>query len=175
MPELIRKQIDHQALIAARRERQRKLAEKLGRRSRDHFEPGDKVVIQDVVSLKWRVKGVIMEGRTSEDGTVRSYLVKKENGKETIRSARHIKFAAIRENTKVRFEENLGNEASDDDADSENEARVDTAGKESMDTGSESEARVDTAGSMETESPAQRTRARTGLAGRLAVGRREAC
>ena len=70
----------------------------------------------------------------------------------------------------MRFEENLGNEASDDDADSENVARVDTAGKESMDTGSESEARVDTARSMETESPAQRTRACTRLAGRLEVG-----
>ena len=125
-------------------------------------------MLQDVVSLKWRVKGVIIEGRISEDGTVRSYLVKKENGKVSIRSARHIKFAAIRENTKVRFEENLGNEVSDD---SENEARVDTAGNEGMDTGSESEARVDSAGSMETESPAQRTRART----RAAVGRREAC
>ena len=49
------------------------------------------MVLQDVVSLKWRVKGVIIEGRISEDGTVRSYLVKKENGKVTIRSARHIK------------------------------------------------------------------------------------
>ena len=115
-------------------------------------------MLQDVVTLKWRIKGEIMEGRTSEDGTVRSYLVKKENGRETIRSARHLKFAVIRENTKVRFEENLGDEVSDD---SENEARVDTAGNESMDTGSESEARADSAGSMETESPAQRTRART--------------
>ena len=67
-------------LIAARSERQIKLAEKLGRRSRDHFEPGDKVVLQDVVSLKWRVKGVIIKRRTSEDGTVRSYMIRKENG-----------------------------------------------------------------------------------------------
>ena len=65
------------------------------------------------------------------------------------------------DNTKVRFEENLGNEVSDD---SENEARVDTAGKESMDTGSESEASDDSVGSMETESPARRTRARTSAA-----------
>ena len=68
----------------------------------------------------------------------------------------------------MRFEENLGNEVSDD---SENEARVDTAGNEGMDTGSESEARVDSAGSMETVSPAQRTRART----RAAVEQGEAC
>ena len=124
-------------------------------------------MLRDVVSLKWRVKGVIMEGRTSEDGTVRSYLVKKDNGRETIRSARHIKFAAIREDTKVRFEENLVNEAmSDDDADSDNDvARVDTAVNDTA--GSES---------MDTEScPAQRTRARARFAGGLAVGRGEAC
>ena len=133
LPELIRKQIDHQALIAARRERQRKLAEKLGRRSKDHFEPGDKVVLQDVVSLKWRVKGIIIEGRISEDGTGRSYLVKKENGKTTIRSARHIRFAARRENLRVRFEESISNEVSDD---SGNEASLDSA-NDGMDTGNE--------------------------------------
>ena len=59
LPELIRKQIDHQALIAARRERQRKLAAKLGRRSKDNFKLGDNLVRQDVVSLKWRVQGWI--------------------------------------------------------------------------------------------------------------------
>ena len=75
-----------------------------------------------MVSMKWRVKGVIMEGRTSEVGTVRSYLIKKENGRETIRNARYIKFAAIRENTKVRFAKNLIDKAkTDDEADSENE------------------------------------------------------
>ena len=48
LPELIRKQINHQELIAGRNERQKKLAEKLGRRSKDHFEEGDKVVLQDM-------------------------------------------------------------------------------------------------------------------------------
>ena len=72
LPELIKKKIDHQAIIAARRERQLKLAQKLGRRSQDQFLPGDEVVLQDHVSLKWSLKGVIVEGRVSEDGTVRS-------------------------------------------------------------------------------------------------------
>ena len=89
-------------------------------------------------------------------------MVKKENGKVTIRSARHIKFAARRENLKVRFEESIGNEASDD---SGNEARLDSA-NEGMFTGSDSEASDDSVGSMETESPVRRTEART----RAAVG-----
>ena len=85
LPELIKKKIDHQAIIAARRERQLKLAQKLGRRSQDHFLPGDKVVLQDHVSLKWSLKGVIVEGRVSEESTVRSYVVKKENSREFVR------------------------------------------------------------------------------------------
>ena len=62
----------------------------------------------------------------------------------------------------MRFEESISNEASDD---SGNEARLDSA-NEGMDTGSDSEASDDSVGSMETESRALRTRART----RAAVG-----
>ena len=118
------------------------------------------MVLQDVVSLKWRVKGIIIEGRISEDGTVRSYLVKKENGKTTIRSARQIKFAERKENLRVRFEESISNEVSDD---SGNEASLDSANN-GMDTGNDSEASDESIGSMEAESPAHRTRARTSAA-----------
>ena len=68
-PELIRRQINHQELIAARNERQKKLAKKLGRRSKDHFEEGDRVVLQDMASKRWTIKGTIKEGRISEDGS----------------------------------------------------------------------------------------------------------
>ena len=44
LPELIKKKVDNHAIIAARRERQLKLAQKLGRRSKDHFSPGYNVV-----------------------------------------------------------------------------------------------------------------------------------
>ena len=70
-------------------------------------------MFQDHVPLKWSLKGVIIEGRESEDGTVRSYVVRKENGRETIRSSRHIKFTARRGETRIRFEENTDNEAMD--------------------------------------------------------------
>ena len=71
-------------MIAARNERHKKLAEKLGRRSKDHFEEGDKVVLQDMASKRWTVKGVIKECRTSEDGSVRLFIIVKDNRKETI-------------------------------------------------------------------------------------------
>ena len=68
----------------------------------DHFEEGDKVVLQDMASKRWTVKGVINKGRTSEDGSVRSFIIVKENGQETIRNARHIKFEARKGKNRVR-------------------------------------------------------------------------
>ena len=110
---------------------------------------------------------MIMEGRTSEDGTVRSYVVKKENGRETIRNARHIKFAAIKENTKVRFAENLIDETKpDDEADSEFETNTESAESDSMETDTGNEASNESE-CMVTESRPARASAR--LAGRLAV------
>ena len=42
-PELVKKQIHHQESIAARGEKQTKIADKLGRRSKDDFKEGDDV------------------------------------------------------------------------------------------------------------------------------------
>ena len=45
-PELVKKKINNQQLIAKRAEMQKKTAEKLGRRSKDDFKTGDKVLCQ---------------------------------------------------------------------------------------------------------------------------------
>ena len=96
---------------------------------------------------------------------MRSYVVKKENSRETIRSSRHIKFAAKRGETRIRFAENTDNEAmdtSDDNTENEYDTAVDeTAERESL--GPEN-------------GPAQRTRQRLARgAGGLAVGAGGAC
>ena len=52
IPELIKRQIDHQALIQARKNRQIKLSQKLGRRSTDEFRTGDKVLLQHHQTLR---------------------------------------------------------------------------------------------------------------------------
>ena len=129
------------------------------------------MVLQDMASMKWSVKGVIKEGRTSEDGSVRSYVIVKENGRETIRNARHIKFSAIKEKTKVRFAENLIDEAKSDDdaADSESEANTESADSDSMETDTQNEASNESE-CMVIGSPT--TRASVRLARRLAVGQR---
>ena len=58
---------------------------------------------------------MIKEGRTSEDGSVRSFIIVKENGREMIRNARHIKFEARKEKNRARFAENLTEEIETDD------------------------------------------------------------
>ena len=107
--------INHQQLIAARAEMQKKMAAKLGRRSKDDFKEGDQVVCQDMTTKKWTIKGKIVEGREAEDGSVRSFIIKTESGRTTIRNSRHIKFQAA---ARVSFSEDLVECASDSDDDS---------------------------------------------------------
>ena len=47
-----KRKINHAQLIAKRSEMQQKTAEKLGRRSKDHFKVGDKVLCQNMKTMK---------------------------------------------------------------------------------------------------------------------------
>ena len=99
--------------------------------------PGEKGEIG--VPGRWTVKGVIKEGRISEDGSVRSFIIVKENGCETIRNARHIKFEARKEKNRVRFAENLTEEIESDEEtrDSEYDYSSDSADCEDLVTNSQ--------------------------------------
>ena len=90
--ELFKKKINHAQLIAKRSEMQQKTAEKLGRCSKDHFKVGDKVLCQNMKTMKWTIRGEVMESREAEDGSVRSFIVKTERGRSTLRNSRHLKF-----------------------------------------------------------------------------------
>ena len=90
--ELFKRKINHAQLIAKRSEMQQKTAEKLGRRSKDHFKVGDKVLCQNMKTMKWTIRGEVVESREAEDGSVRSFIVKTESGRSTLRNARHLKF-----------------------------------------------------------------------------------
>ena len=50
--ELFKRKINHAQLIAKRSEMQQKTTEKLGRRSKDHFKVGDKVLCQNMKTMK---------------------------------------------------------------------------------------------------------------------------
>ena len=90
--ELFKKKIDHAKLIAKRSEMQQKTAEKLGRRSKDQFKVGDKVLCQNMKTMKWTIRGEVVESREAEDRSVRSFIVKTERGRSTLRNSRHLKF-----------------------------------------------------------------------------------
>ena len=55
------------------------ISSKKGRSSPPDFQPRDKVVIQDKVSKRWNIPGVITERHIAEDGTSRRFLVEKED------------------------------------------------------------------------------------------------
>ena len=71
---------------------QQKTAEKLGRHSKDQFTVGDKVLCQNKKTRKWTIRGEVVESREAEDGSVRSFIIKTQNGRSTLRNARHLKF-----------------------------------------------------------------------------------
>ena len=130
-------------------------------------------MLRDMASKRWTVKGVIKEGRTSEDGYVRSFIIVKENRRETVINARHIKFEARKEKNRVRFAENLTEEIETDDEtmDSEYEASTDSADGDDLVTNSQNEANEEP--ELVTESSPVRASAR--LAGRKPLVQGRAC
>ena len=50
------------------------------------------MVIQDHLSKRWNIPGVITEKRVAEDGTSKSFLVEKNDGKLVIRNVRFVKY-----------------------------------------------------------------------------------
>ena len=115
-PEFMRKQLDHAALIAKIYEVQMKVAEKLGRRSTDEFKLGDQVLAQNMKTLKWTIRGQVVDCRTADDGSTRSFVIKTDTGRTTPRNSRHLKFQAMKKN--VTF--------ADDDSNSDDGAVLNT-------------------------------------------------
>ena len=70
----------------------------MGRRSRDDFHLGDKVLAQNMKTRKWTIHGEVVESRQADDGSTRSFVIKTESGRCTLRNARHLKFQALKKN-----------------------------------------------------------------------------
>ena len=94
--EFIRRKLDHAKLIAKRSEVQKKVAEKLGRRSTDEFKLGDQVLAQNMKTLKWTIRGEVVDCRTADDGSTRSFVIRTETGRTTLRNRRHLKFQTLK-------------------------------------------------------------------------------
>ena len=70
----------------------------MGRRSKDDFHLGDKVLAQNMKTRKWTIRGEVVESRQAEDGSTRSFVIKTESGRCTLRNASHLKFQALKKN-----------------------------------------------------------------------------
>ena len=92
-----------------RSRKQKKIAERKGRKSADIFEIDDHVRVQDVASKKWNKTGRIVETRQSDDGQNMSFVVLMDNGHETIRHRSHLKHNITRyersTDVRVKFQE----------------------------------------------------------------------
>ena len=121
--------MDHAKLIAKRSEVQKKVAEKLGRRSTDEFKLGDQVLAQNMKTLKWTIKGQMVDCRTADNGSTRSFVIKTDTGRTTLRNSRHLKFLALKKN--VTFADDDSNS---DDGTELNTRVDDTATNEAMET-----------------------------------------
>ena len=89
------------------------ISDRLGRRSKDEFHVGDQVLVQDMRTMKWSIKGKVMEAREAGDGTTRSFIIRTEMGRTTLRNARHMKFQQLSPK-RVTFADN--HEADDSDS-----------------------------------------------------------
>ena len=107
-PTLMRKKLDHAALIQKRSDHQMKVAKKLGRRSVDEFKIGDLVVAQNMRTSKWTIRGKVVEGRMAEDGTTRSFVVETEEGKTTLRNSCHLKHQTRKKNVRFTADDGYG-------------------------------------------------------------------
>ena len=56
---------------------------------------GDQVLFQDMKTMKWSIKGKVMEAREADDGSARSFIVRTEMGRTTLRNSRHLKFQPL--------------------------------------------------------------------------------
>ena len=93
MPNSLTRFVDHTKLIENRKAKQVELALKKGRSAPNDFRVGDKIVIQDVLSKKWDIPGVITQARVSEDGSSRSFVIERSDGSTVLRNSKFLKHA----------------------------------------------------------------------------------
>ena len=53
------------------------------------------MLVQDMKTMKWSIKGKVMEDREADDGTTRSFIIRTEMGRTTLRNSRHLKFQQL--------------------------------------------------------------------------------
>ena len=47
-------------------------------------------------TMKWTIRGEVTDCREADDGSTRSFVIRTESGRSTLRNARHLKFQALK-------------------------------------------------------------------------------
>ena len=83
-----------------------KRVEKKGRKPKEIYEIGERVLVQDVASRQWTKEGTVISLRQSQDGTVVSYLLD-INGFETARHRKYMRKLNLPDNNEEQIERTL--------------------------------------------------------------------
>ena len=67
------------------------LASAKGRSCPNDFRPGDRILVQDMASKRWNIEATVKEGRASDDGSIRSFIVERDDGVQLLRNSRFLK------------------------------------------------------------------------------------
>merc|ERR1712215_343014 len=127
LPELVKRSFDQAAAIKKISEEQLAIANKLGRRSADKFKTGDLVVCQNTTTGKWTVRGRIIKARTADDGSVRTFEVKTETGKVTLRNSRYLRHQTKKKDVSFAMDESRPDEAAESDCSGYDSSTSDTS------------------------------------------------
>ena len=96
LPNSINRQIEHQDLIKARHQKQERIAKQKGRKSKDNFRVGDRVVLQNPLTKRWTELGEVTLQRTADDGTHQSFEITLDSGPVRLRNKRFMKHESMK-------------------------------------------------------------------------------
>ena len=91
LPNSLTRFVDHSRLIERRKAKQVSLAMRKGRSAPNDFREEDQVLVQDLLTKKWNIPGVVKQARISEDNSVRSFIIEKSDGSSILRNAKFMK------------------------------------------------------------------------------------
>ena len=109
LPNSYKKNLRADDMVQLRQWKREKLARRRGRTSKDVFKVNDPVRVQNPANKKWDIKGTVEEVRTHPNGEASSYVVRKNNGRRTIRHYSHIRHDVTADNksepSRITFQE----------------------------------------------------------------------
>ena len=106
IPNSLDENINWTMMMKNRALQHQKRVEKKGKKPKEIYEIGERVLVQDVASRQWTKEGTVISLRQSQHGTVVSYLLD-INGFETARHRKYMRKLNVPDNTEEQIERAL--------------------------------------------------------------------